>query len=53
MATPNQGVKIIPAISEKTRVRMIIDTGATINILDCKAFVEIEKKTPIYLKPTT
>ena len=49
-----RGVKTIPVIIEKTHVRMIIDTGATINILDSTTFAEIKKKNPsLHLKPST
>ena len=44
-------VKTIPAVVEKTNIRMIVDTGATMNILDSKAFNEIKKKNPsLYLQ---
>ena len=44
-------VKTIPAVVEKTNIRMIVDTGPTMNILDSKAFNEIKKKNPsLYLQ---
>ena len=48
-----QGVKTIPIIVEKAHVRMIVDTGAAINILDSKALTEIKVKNPtLHLQPT-
>ena len=47
-------VKTIPVVVEKTNIRMIVDTGATINILDTKAFNEIKKKNPsLHLQHST
>ena len=45
MSTPNRVIKTKPVITEKTHVRIIIDTVATINILDSKAFVEIKNNS--------
>jgi hypothetical protein len=45
--SPNAlAVKTIPVIIERAHVKMIVDTGATTNILDSKAFNEIKKKNP-------
>ncbi|CAB4026619.1 Transposon Tf2-9 poly [Paramuricea clavata] len=52
---PNaRAVKTIPVIIERTHVKMIVDTGATTNILDSKAYNDIKKKNPsLHLKPST
>ena len=49
MSTPNGVIKTKPVITEKTHVRIIIDTVATINILDSKAFGEIKKPYIVYI----
>ncbi|CAB4035242.1 RNA-directed DNA polymerase from mobile element jockey [Paramuricea clavata] len=53
--SPNpRAVKTIPVIIERARVKMIVDTGKTTNILDSKAFNEIKKKNPsLNLQPST
>ena len=53
--SPNpRAVKTIPVIIERAHVKMIVDTGATTNILDYKAFNEIKKKNPsLHLQPST
>jgi hypothetical protein len=53
--SPNpRAVKTIPVIIERAHVKMIVDTGATTNILDSKAFNEIKKKNPsLHLQPST
>ena len=48
-----QAVKTIPVIIEKAHIKMIVDTGATTNILDAQAFNEIQKKNPtLHLQPS-
>ncbi|XP_028412196.1 uncharacterized protein LOC114535019 [Dendronephthya gigantea] len=53
--SPNpRAVKTIPVIIERAHIRMIVDTGATTNILVSKAFNEIKKKNPsLHLHPST
>ena len=53
--SPNpRAVKTIPVIIERAHVKMIVDTGATTNILDSKAFNETKKKNPsLHLQPST
>ena len=45
----------MPSVNVKVsnvKVKMIIDTGASINIIDEKTFAHISKSTPIWLKRT-
>ena len=45
----------MPSVNVKVsnvKVKMIIDTGASINIIDEKTFAHISKSTPISLKRT-